>query len=103
MRNETVLRGFLAVEDGAAGTADCYAVFDFLRADGAFRERLGIVQPWFFQLKFARGAPLEVGDEHGIAGAFPFEVGSSNQTTLKLLETAPRIGKFAFGGRFAGG
>src|SRR5580704_16556452 len=98
MRHETVLRGFFAVEDGAAGTADGHAVLDLLSADGTFRERLGIVHPWFFQLELARGAALEVGDKHGIARSFPFQISCGNQPALKLLETPARVGKLAFGG-----
>jgi type IV secretory pathway TrbL component len=33
--NQTVLCSFLAVEDGAAGAADSYAVLDFFRANRA--------------------------------------------------------------------
>ena len=99
---EAVLRGFFLVEDGAARFADGYAMLDFLGADGALGERLGIVEPGFFQIELARGAALEVGDEHGIAGALPFEVGSGDEAALKFFEASARIGEFGFGGRFAG-
>src|SRR2546422_5381577 len=95
--NQAVLRGFFAIEDGAAGAADGHAMFDFFRADGALRERLGIVEPRLFQAELASGAALQVGDEHGILGALPFEIGGGDEAALKFLEAASGIGKFRLG------
>src|SRR5713101_8905654 len=81
--DEAVLGGFFAVEDGAAGAADGYTVFDFFCADGALRERLGIVEPGLFQAELAGGAALEVSDEHGILGALPFEIGGGDEDAVK--------------------
>src|SRR5206468_1553332 len=92
-RHQAVLRGFLAVEDGAAGTANGDAGFDLFGADGAIRQRLGIVKPRLFQSELASGAALEVGDEHGIFGALPFEIGGGDQAALKFLEAVARISK----------
>src|SRR5579863_7378548 len=98
---QAVLGGFFAVEDGAAGFAHGYAVLDFFGADGAFGERLGIVEPRLFEVEFASGAAFEVGDEHGIVRALPLEVGGGDEATLKLLKAAARFGEFTFCGRFA--
>src|SRR6266446_4072046 len=57
--NQAILCGFFTVEDGAAGAAHGHAVFDFFRADGALRQRLGIVEPRLFQSELASGAALE--------------------------------------------
>ena len=83
--DETVLCGFFAVEDGTAGAAHRHAVFDLFRTDRAFRQRLGIVEPRLFLAELTRGATLEVGDEHGILRALPFEVGGGDQSALKLF------------------
>src|SRR5712664_2822549 len=77
-------------------------MLDLFRADGAVRKRLGIVEPRLFQAELARRAALEVGDEHGIFGALPFEIGSSDEAALKFLEATPGIGEFRFGRRRSG-
>ena len=46
----------------------------------------------------ASGAALQVGDEHGILGAFPFEIGRGDQAALKFLEPAARVSKLRFRG-----
>src|SRR5260370_3614548 len=61
--DEAVLRGFFAVEDSAAGAADGHAVLDLFRADGALRQRLGIVKPRLFPTQLPPGAALYVRDE----------------------------------------
>jgi len=94
--DQAVLRGLLAVEDGAAGAADRNPMLDFLRANGTLRERLCIVQPRFLKAELPRGAAFEVGDEHGILGALPFEIGGSDETPLKFFEPAPGVGKLCF-------
>ena len=94
---------FFLVEDGAAGFANGYAMLDSLRADRALGERLGIVDPRFFQIELARRAAFEVGDEHGIARAFPLEIGRGDEAALKFFQTPARTGKFTFGGRFTSG
>src|SRR5207245_466003 len=96
-RHQAVLRGFLAVEDGAAGTANGDARLDLFGADGAIRQRLGIVKPRLLEAELASGAALQVGDEHGIFGAFPFEIGRGDQAALKFLEPLARISKLRFG------
>ncbi len=95
--------GFLAVEDGAAGAADGYAVLDFFRADRAIGQRPRIVEPRLLEAELARGAALEVGDEHGVVGALPFEVGGGYQALVKLLQTLPSDGEFTVGWRLACG
>src|SRR5882762_10304948 len=54
--NQTVLCCFFAVEDGSAGATDRYAVLDFFRADGAIRQRAGIVEPRLLESELACGA-----------------------------------------------
>src|SRR6266581_3020239 len=46
-------------------------------------------------------AALQVGDEHGIFGALPFEIGRGNQAALKFLEPLARISKLRFGWQFS--
>src|SRR5271168_2313869 len=84
--DKAVLRGLLVVQDGAAGFADGYAGFDFFRADRAIVEGLGVIQPRLFQAEQAGGAALQVGDEHGILGAGPLEVGGVDQTAVEGFE-----------------
>src|ERR1700687_229384 len=97
--DEAVLRGFFAVEDGAAGAADRDAVLDFFRADGAIGERPGVIEPWLLQPELARGAALEVGNEHGIFRALPLKVGGGHQAALKFLEPPARFSELTLGGR----
>src|SRR6266851_2368472 len=101
--DEAVLRGFFAVEDGAAGAADGDAVLDFFRADGAIGQRPSVVEPGLLEPELARGTALQVGDEHGIFRALPFEIGGSHQAALKFLEPAARFGELALRGRVACG
>src|SRR5712692_2407066 len=74
-------------------------MLDFFRADRAIGERPGIVEPGLLEPELARGAALEVGDEHGILCALPFQIGGSHQAALKFFEAAARFGEFAFRGR----
>src|SRR5258706_1515725 len=99
---QAVLRGFFAVEDGAAGAADGDTVFDFLGADGTIRQRPRVVEPRFLEPELARGAAFQVGDEHGILRALPFEIGGGHQAALKILEAASRFGELTFRGCVAG-
>src|SRR6266478_778103 len=69
--DQAVLRGFFAVEDGAAGAAHRDAGLDLFRADGTIGEWSSVVEPGFLEPELARGAALEVGDEHGIFCALP--------------------------------
>src|SRR5260370_29382340 len=86
--DEAVLRGFFAVEDGAAGAADGDAVLDFFRADGAIGQRPSVVEPGLLEPDLTRGAALEVGDEHRIFCALPLEIGGRHQAALQFIETA---------------
>src|SRR5213082_3313548 len=70
-RHETVLRGFLAVQNGAAGAAHSHTRLNLVRADRAVGQRLGIIEPRLFGPEMARGTALEIGDEHGIFAALP--------------------------------
>src|SRR5260370_38357714 len=71
-------------------------MFDLFRADRALCQRLGIVEPRLFQAELPRGAALEVGDEHGVFSALPFEISGGDEAALKFLQRAPGIGKFPF-------
>src|SRR5260370_41109469 len=73
-------------------------MFDFFGAAGTFRQRFGIVDPRLLLTELARGAALQVGYEHRILSALPFEIGGGDQPALKFLEAAARVGKFGFGG-----
>src|SRR6266700_371094 len=94
--DEAVLRSFFAVEDGAATAADGYAGFDFLGADGAVGQRLGIVEPRLLDAEMAGGAAFQVGDEHGILGALPLQIGGGDQAAMEFFQAAMGFGKFAF-------
>ena len=100
---KAILRGLFFVEDGAAGTAYRNAWFNFFIAGGTLCHRLGIVKPGFFDAQLTSDAALEVGDEHGILGALPFEIGGGYQAALKFFEAAARVGEFGFGGLGASG
>src|SRR6476646_10752312 len=78
-------------------------MLDLFRADGALRQRLGIVEPRFFEAELPGRAALQIRDEHGIVRALPFEVSGRDQAAVKLLQTAARVREFPFRGRFAGG
>src|SRR5260370_8876020 len=69
--DEAVLRGFLAIEDGAAGAADGYSVLDFFGADRAIGERAGVVQPGLLESELAGAPGLTIGDEHWGLGPLP--------------------------------
>ena len=94
-RDKPVLRGFFAVEDGAAGAAHGDAVLDLFRADGAVRERTSIVEPRLLEPELTRGAALQICDEHGILRALPLEIGGGHQAALKFLEPAARFGELS--------
>src|SRR5256885_12004557 len=77
--HQTILRGFFAVEDRAAGAAHGHAVLDLLRANRAIGQRLGVIEPGLLEAELPRGAAFEVRDEHGSFGALPFQIGSRHQ------------------------
>src|SRR6266849_5629366 len=74
-------------------------MLDFFRADRAIGERAGIVEPGLLEPELARGAALEVGNEHGIFRALPLEIGSGHQAALKFFEAAARFSELALRGR----
>src|SRR5271154_1805786 len=101
--NEAVLRGFLVIQDRAAGFADGYAGLDLFGADRAIVKRLGVVEPRFVQAQEARGAALQIGNEHGILGAFPLEISGVDEATMETFEAAARIVQLRSGWRVARG
>src|SRR5258708_29900442 len=100
---QAVPRGFFAVEDGAARAAHGHTMLDLFRADGTLRHGLRVIEPGLFQAELASGPALQVGDEHGIFGAFPFEIGCGDQAALKFLEAATGVGQLRFRRRLARG
>src|ERR1700737_5130565 len=58
--NQAVLRGFLAVENRAAGTAHGHAGLDLFRAHRPIRARLRVIEPRFLETKLTRRAPLQI-------------------------------------------
>ena len=98
MRHQAELSGFCAIENGSAGAAHRDPGFNFFRACGTFDLRLGIVEPWFIEMKLTRGAAIEVGDKHWIMRAFPLEVGGRDESAMKFVKPALRIGQFVVGG-----
>src|SRR2546425_9949905 len=78
-------------------------LFRSLRADGTFDGGLGVVEPGFFQGELARGAALEIGDEHGIVRALPLEIGGGDELLLEFAQAAARVGELGIGGRIASG
>lgn len=101
--DQSILRGLVAIQNGAAGFADGHIRFDGFAACGALGLRVVVVDPGLVEFQFASGASLEIGDEHEVVGTLPLKIGVLYQPAVKASEFFPGLGDFRFGGFAAGG